>query len=195
MVDQLTDRIRGRLDLTAARGKGADKGVREMTTASIEAYRHYLRGVELLNEQEFSEAVAVLDSAIALDPTFSRAYYSVAVAHWWANDGAEVSKEPLEKLLSGELEITEKERRMAEGAGLLVERRYEDALPVFERLVAAYPDEKDVWYMLGECYYHSPNSQRMRALSAFVRSVKLDPEFFPRLPAHLRHLRCQLDAR
>ena len=178
MVDQLTDRIRGRLDMSASAAGSLDKDVKEMTTSSIEAYRHYLRGVDLLNAQEFEGAVAELDSAIAIDADFSRAYYSLALAHWWARHGTEAARAPLQRLLSGELEISDKERGMAEGTFLLVDSQYEEALPTFERLVEQYPDEKDIWYMLGECYYHKSGPARNRALRAFVRSVKLDPEFF-----------------
>ena len=50
MVDDLAARIRADLGIG---GKGADPQVRDITSASLEAYQHYLAGVDYLNDLDF----------------------------------------------------------------------------------------------------------------------------------------------
>ncbi len=178
MVDTLAERIRTNLIAGAAGAGKRDVSVRDKTSPSLVAYRHHLDGMELLNKEEFEQAVAEFDSAVRIDPTFGQAYYALAIAKWWAGDAPENARIPLEKLLSGEVRVTEKQRKMGEAALLLVDRRYDDAVGIFEQLTRAYPDEKDVWYGLGEALYHNQATSNARAVEAFRRCAELDPTFY-----------------
>lgn len=178
LVDQLTGVVRG--DLPSAETAEADETpLRDKAgTGSIEAYQIYLAGIERLNHQEFEEAIALFDSTVTVAPDFARAYYPLAIAHWWANHDAAQSREPLEKLLDGELRTTERERRLASAALALVERDWGTALERYAELVEQYPDEKEAWYGYGESLYHHPEPDKMEALDAFHRAAELDPHFY-----------------
>jgi serine/threonine protein kinase/tetratricopeptide (TPR) repeat protein/TolB-like protein len=176
LVDELTAVVRGDLPLATAASNGTP--LRDKTgVGSIEAYQIYLAGMEKLNHQDFEEAIALFDSTITVAPDFSRAYYPLAIAHWWANHDATEAREPLEKLLDGELRTTERERRLATAALALVERDWDEALVRYRELTEEYPDEKEAWYGYGESHYHHPQPDKMEALAAFHRAVELDPTF------------------
>jgi tetratricopeptide (TPR) repeat protein len=182
LVDELGTQIRD--DLGVARA--GDAAVRDITSASLDAYRHYLSGVELLDQLLFDEAAAELEKAIEVDPSFGRAYYKLAIARWWsqgADKYADVSSETapgavLRNLLSGDRKLSPRDRLLAESILALVELRFREAGPLFDELVERYPDEKEAWYGLGEVRFHGPGGGRtLETLEPFERAIELDPDF------------------
>jgi tetratricopeptide (TPR) repeat protein len=182
MVDSLTGRIRSALvPEQTEEGKG-ELAVKDRTTGSIEAYQRYLAGIELLNDAKFAEAMKELEAAIEIDPMFGRAHLKLAIATWWENPegwfgSAQPEQDALNRALSDEVRLTRKERLLAEALRPLLEKRYEDGVPLFEELVREYPDEKEAWYGLGEAHYHAGGGDKQRALEAFLEALGLDPSF------------------
>lgn len=177
MVDQLTGEIHDDFRLPDQPGV-AEIPIRSKTSESLEAYRHYLTGVDHLNDSKYTEAIEVLEKAIEIDPKFGQAYYKLAVAQWWESNAIGAGKEALEYLLSNELYASDREKRMAEGMYQLVQRRWTDALPIVEQLTRDFPDEKEAWYGLGEAQFHYPGgAKRFESMDAFQRAVALDPDF------------------
>jgi serine/threonine protein kinase/tetratricopeptide (TPR) repeat protein len=97
MIDELTRRIQQNFrDLRAGiaassppllRAPGADsdagldRGLGEVTTSSIEAYRHYAEGINLHERHREAEAADLFLKAIAIDPPFAMAHAKLAVAY------------------------------------------------------------------------------------------------------------------
>jgi tetratricopeptide (TPR) repeat protein/TolB-like protein len=186
MVDSLTARIRDDLGVDLATGEGLQLAVKDKTTDSIEAYKHFLEGVERLNAWDYDEAVEELERAVEIDPSFGQAYYKLAIARWWFSGDQSwwvigdptAPDEILRNLLGGDFKLSEKDRRLAKAFLPLVMYDYLAARPRFERLVVEYPDDKEAWYGLGEARYHSPRgSLDPEAVDAFERALKLDPSF------------------
>jgi tetratricopeptide (TPR) repeat protein len=183
MVDGLTSSVRTDLGL----GAGADLAVGERTTTSLDAYQAYLEGVEESNALAFPDAARAFERAIEIDPTFGKAYYKLAVVRWWAPSidplvragGGAGPGDALRPVLDGKVKLTQKERLLAEALLPLVERRFTEARPKFERLVRRFPDEKEAWYGLGEALFHSDTKVAMRAetTTAFLKALELDPGF------------------
>ena len=119
-----------------------------------------------------------LTEAVKIDPTFGQAYYQLGVATWWLYSDSGAGRDHIQHLLDNELYATTKEKEMAEAMLLVVDNRWSDAKPMFEKLVNHYPDEKYAWYALGESQYHSPSGNLMdEARGSFEQAVALDPEF------------------
>src|SRR5262249_60760983 len=70
------------LDLSGAPNE-VQIGLARSTTASLEAYRAYLTGVEQLNRWDLAGAQRDLQRAIQLDTTFGLAYYKLALTRGW----------------------------------------------------------------------------------------------------------------
>jgi tetratricopeptide (TPR) repeat protein len=94
MVDELTRRIKARFapatsspaaGLLPARlptaGNDLDRALRDVATASIDAYRYYSEGVNLHDRGRDTDAIPLLEKAIAADPNFALAHMKLAVAH------------------------------------------------------------------------------------------------------------------
>ena len=94
LVDELTrrfkskmaDMIGGRANALLSRpgeapGPGLDRGLIDVTTPSIEAYKSYAEGINFHERGLSSQAVPFLEKAIALDPNFAMAYAKLAVVN------------------------------------------------------------------------------------------------------------------
>jgi serine/threonine protein kinase len=79
MVDRLSDELRGDLALRMP-AEFAGKSIGEKTSTSLEAWRHYLDGMDQLNKNRYAEAVQEFAKAVEIDPNFRQAYYKLAVA-------------------------------------------------------------------------------------------------------------------
>jgi len=90
MIDDLSRRIRSKFEglkadaalLTAPGGGGVaalDRGLGDVTTSSIEAYRFYADGLSFHNRLREQEALALFERAVAIDPTFAMAYSKMSV--------------------------------------------------------------------------------------------------------------------
>jgi tetratricopeptide (TPR) repeat protein len=92
IVDELTRRIRSQMALlTSARRPGLlgrpgdtpevglDRGVTDITTSSIEAYRYYAEGINLHERYLEHQAIPLLEKAVEIDPSFAMALIKLAV--------------------------------------------------------------------------------------------------------------------
>jgi serine/threonine protein kinase/tetratricopeptide (TPR) repeat protein len=93
LVDELTRRFKEKLTAATTAGNtpllkrpgerapevGLDRGVTEITTSSIEAYRYYAEGISFHERGLSAQAAPLLEKAIAIDPMFAMAYAKLAV--------------------------------------------------------------------------------------------------------------------
>jgi serine/threonine protein kinase/tetratricopeptide (TPR) repeat protein len=186
MVDSLTTRIRDDLGMPADGDGFVQLAVKDKTTGSIDAYKHYVAGVELLNASRFDDAVAELEQAVATDPAFGKAHYKLAIARWWlggdqawwVTGDVAAPDEVLRALLESDVKLSERDRGLAEAFLPLVDYDYDVARPRFEALVERYPDDKEAWYGLGEARFHTPGGALIdESIAAFERALELDPSF------------------
>jgi serine/threonine protein kinase/tetratricopeptide (TPR) repeat protein len=184
MVDNLTLQIRD--DLGLGETTAGQVAVGEKTTSSMEAMKHYVAGVEHLNERKLEEAVGELSKAVEIDPAFGQAHYKLAIATWWYGgdsgmllpEGQQRGDEILENLLASDVKLSPKERKLAEAFVPIVKQQYADARPLFEDLVREFPHEKEAWYGLGEARYHVPGGTlSLEAVEAFQKALDMDPSF------------------
>ncbi len=177
IVDDLSGLVRK--DLTpAAEREDSDLSVKEKTSVSMEAFRHYLAGNDLLGETEYEKAIDEYKKAVEIDPEFNKAYYKMAIAQWWLDDVAsEAGKKSILKILNEKRYSSERERLMASGAMSLMEGQYGEALNYYQQLVDRYPDDKEVWYGYGEALYHYSSQTRRKSLEAFEQAIELDVGF------------------
>ena len=128
LVDELTRRFKTRLAGLAARPTtpiltppggpameaGLDRGVTEITTSSIDAYRHYAEGHHAHERGLSAQAAPLFEKAIEIDPNFAMAYTKLAVVHH--NLGAFVKRdEYAQRALELIDRLTARERYYIEG--------------------------------------------------------------------------------
>jgi len=177
LIDMLSQEVKVDLKVVAAPGE-IDAPVKEITTSSSEAYQLYLNGLEFLNEANFGEAVERFQSAVELDPNFTKALYKLAMAQWWFEGGAtRASKETIKKIYLNKDNLAEEELLLVEGFEALLNGDFSSVKDIYQRLLLIYPDEKEIYYVLGEAYFHSGTGEQLKALDAFEEALNLDPEY------------------
>jgi serine/threonine protein kinase/predicted Zn-dependent protease len=177
IVDSLSGLVR--VDLAeSSLPEDTDLSVKDKTSISMDAFRHYLAGVDRLNASEYEKAIAEFEKAVEIDPEFNKAYYKMAIAQWWLDDVAsEAGKKSILSILEKERYSSEREQIMARGALALMEKRYEAALPFYQQLTEQYPDDKEAWYGLGEALFHYSSQTKEESLEAFEHAIDLDVGF------------------
>jgi tetratricopeptide (TPR) repeat protein/predicted Ser/Thr protein kinase len=146
-----------------------------VTTDSMEAYQHYLQGLENFRKLYSQEAAEDLEKAVAIDPEFAMAYWHLAVTYislGRQND----AKGAINKAKHNASKATEKERLYIDAvyAGL-VEESGEKFLNILQNLSQKYPKEKFCYLMLGQSYRRQ--GDRQKSLEMLQKALALDPEY------------------
>jgi len=126
--------------------------IADVTTPNLEAYQHYFRGEELINKVKMSEAQEEFEKAIALDSTFSLAYYRFAYTLSW--QGKVGAKTPILKAIQHIDKVPEKERYLIKAWYEHVEGNDERAIVLYKKLLELYPSEKEALYNIGNFSFH-----------------------------------------
>lgn len=140
--------------------------------ALSEADKTFLRGNKLYADQKFTEAAAVYQTAIGMDPGNWRYYLNLGLAQKKAGlaDAALAAfKKAVE--LSPESFSANKEA----GEALAKAGRWDEAKPYYEKAVGLNPDNPDVRYNLGLCL--SSQGETDAALAQFQKTVALKPDY------------------
>ena len=137
-VRSLASEIRGELGDTTATGDALAEA-ETFTAGSLQAMQAYARGQNLSLRGRPEEALTALEEAISEDPSFGRAYASIATAYsnMQQSEQAEAS---FQQALAHLDRMTERERYRTLGAYyLIVARNYDSAIENYEELVRLYP--------------------------------------------------------
>jgi serine/threonine-protein kinase len=183
-VRPLFDRLAGKLlDLSGA-PSGVTTDLARVTTASLEAYRAYLQGIEELNAWNLAAAEGSLTRAVKLDSTFGLAYYKLSLTRGWiagANDSIGIDAIRRATLLAGRL--PEHDQAMIGAYHNFVEGDHARGQQGYRALLARDSTDADAWYGLADVVFHDPATSREPArfttsLRAFKKAIALDPGYF-----------------
>ena len=168
-----------RLKVTGRAQSGPEPLTRQLT-ASVDAYRAYVRGETLIHRWEWEKAADAFRDAVRLDPEFALAHYRLAIGlslSYWGDLGAE-GRGAIERAAALKLKLPPQERNAVDGAVLVYSGRRSDAVPVLEASLARDPDNKELLYLLSECYMLAPREiDPRRAAELMERLLALDPDF------------------
>ncbi|HUC42016.1 MAG TPA: serine/threonine-protein kinase, partial [Gemmatimonadales bacterium] len=193
LADSLTVRVLRELGRTRAIGlvRSAPLG-----SPSLPALRAFLQGEQFLRRSEWDSAVVYYQRAIALDSGFTLAWSHAGLAAGWQH-AANDSLSRLYKLRAGALNhglapreslIVQAESLAAtvyEGPGQLAGRWWtygKRLIATLDDAVRRYPNDPELWYMLGDARFHAGALARLPArasLEAFDRAIELDSAFTP----------------
>jgi eukaryotic-like serine/threonine-protein kinase len=152
-VDELTRKIKADLKLTSEQiASDIGRKVAEITTGSPEAFILYTQGREYHQRGNYSQSIAVMEKAAAIDPGFAMAYRSLAAAY--RNRGImRKAKAYLQKAMDLRERLSERERYTIEGDFYrLSERTVDKAIEAYERSLQIYPDDGIAGNNLGAAY-------------------------------------------
>ncbi|HUV67485.1 MAG TPA: FlgO family outer membrane protein [Sedimentisphaerales bacterium] len=144
LVDRLTVKIRNDLPLPDAARREVDRPVSDVTTHSLEAYRHYLNGIDNYYKLYWREAVHSFQQALQFDSTFAMAYYYLARIH----DAGYITK-----AVQYSNRADRKQQYYIRSMEAAVSGDVSRAVAELEDVIEHYAEEKDALQLLGEYMY------------------------------------------
>jgi serine/threonine protein kinase/tetratricopeptide (TPR) repeat protein len=140
MVDDLSRRVRLRLDVVPETVGELDRDLRDVTTASVDAYREYAEGINLQERGSYREAAPRFEEALTLDPRFAMAMAKLSIVHYnLGHDREWVSY--AERTLEHLDRLTARERYYIEGVYYMrQEKTFVRAIEAYRKAVELYPD-------------------------------------------------------
>ncbi|MEO8480396.1 MAG: tetratricopeptide repeat protein, partial [Gemmatimonadota bacterium] len=151
----------------------------DFTTNSLFALKAYLEGEDHYRRSEFPAAITAWERAVRADTFFALAKLGLADAYAWVGSYTQFT-ESLDgaKAMAGRLPGRER---------AMMEIRWErlngvpEVVPTIREALRKYPDAADVWYQLGEVYFHDAvgTGRPEDAEAAFRRAVALQPTMAP----------------
>jgi tetratricopeptide (TPR) repeat protein len=144
-----------------------------VTTASATAKQEYLKGRTLGENLRAHDSRRFLESAVAKDPSFALAHYSLAQTAPTAKDFFEHLRRAV--ALAGQ--ASEGERLMILGlqAGANADPTLQQDF--YERLATAYPRDERAHFLLGGAYFGQ--QEFGKAVAEYKSSVELAPDYAP----------------
>jgi tetratricopeptide (TPR) repeat protein len=185
-LPELVDRLVGEL-LALSAGHDTQR-LANLTSTSLPALRAYLEGQALHRRGRYREAVQSFRQALDMDTTFALAGLGLADAAGFVPGFPGLGR-------GLHLAWLSRERLSIRDHALLTAKvgpRYPDPTPTVETIAAWYraldlmPDRAEVWYNLGDSYFHDGSligleDWQARAAEKFRRAIALDSTYAPAL--------------
>lgn len=147
--------------------------IADITTGSMDAYYHYLRGRQSYSNENLQDARVFLEKAVLLDPQFAMAHFFLASSLSISGE-RRASLERLEKALGLLDRVTEKERLFIRGMAVLMRPGdYEQGARIFQEMIRLYPSDKDGHYGLGILSIYQRKYEA--AVEELRKALELDP--------------------
>jgi serine/threonine protein kinase/Flp pilus assembly protein TadD len=174
-IDELSREISKGIGIPAGTSGQGGQGIADVTTDSMEAYEHYLKGKESFDKFYFDEAERHFEKALELDPRFAMAHFMLGQTYFQRSE-RDAAIEAYTQARAFSDRATEKEKLYIESeCANWLEGDSGKRLQLLQELARKYPKEKQVHQDLGNIY----QSREMynEALESFLKAFELDPNW------------------
>ena len=181
MVNKLTAEIGMKLN-AAPKEREQELKITDVTTNSFEAYQYYQKGLHHLWRFSFGQAEENFQTAIAIDPSFSMAYFWLAMAQ--TTFGFDLASpfldiESVQKTLSQAKKYsrraTEKERLLIDIGISGFDFDFKEMKASCEEIIEKYPDEKLGYLFLQVAPNFAKEIDFEDMKNAIEKTLELDP--------------------
>jgi len=172
-IDELTREISQGLGIAREKLEAAQQRIADVTTTSLEAYNHFLKGKEYSDKMIHEEARKSLEKAVEIDPEFAAAYDWLGITYaFLGNRKARV--EAIKKAMAYADKATEKERLFIQiSYASVIERDTQKSFRLRKEFAEKFPKEKEVHYDLGWTYQF--RGMYEESIAEFKKALELDP--------------------
>ncbi|HEX3234978.1 MAG TPA: protein kinase [Gemmatimonadales bacterium] len=179
LFDELAAKL---LDLSGAPNE-VRIGLARSTTASLEAYRAYLTGVEQLNRWDLAGAEREFQRASTIDTTFGLAYYKLALTRGWlVGIKDSTADRAIVRATTYSSNLPIHERTIINAYGAFLAGEFPQARGLYQQLIRRDSTDADAWYGLGEAWFHDTAGVDeapywTQAMRGFKHALTLDPDY------------------
>jgi tetratricopeptide (TPR) repeat protein/DNA-binding winged helix-turn-helix (wHTH) protein len=147
----------------------------EARTASLEAYRLYTLGVERAGHFHHTEAVALFERALELDPEFHMAYARIGYTYAFSRGNSEVARPYLEKALARSAKMTPRDRLFVRAWHAFAANEYTVAIDTYRRIIQEYPGEISAYVALARIL--RGEKRLVEARETLHKALTIDPDW------------------
>ncbi|MFL6336618.1 MAG: tetratricopeptide repeat protein [Pyrinomonadaceae bacterium] len=172
-IDLLSLKLAAHLGAAPAEQAGR-RGLAEVMTDNLEAYRYYSLALEKAQGLQNVEAITLLEKAVALDPQFAMAHARIGYAYAITWNYPEKAKRHFERAFQLSDHLTEKDRLYITGWYAIANKDFARAAVTFRLLVANYPFEVEAYLRLGRLLQGEEREEE--AISVLRQGLTTDPD-------------------
>ena len=183
LVDRFSVEVARLLVAEGAEGTGVQH-LESLTTSSLDALLSYVEGERLYREGSWNPALDAFDRAIEEDSTFALAHLRAAQVLGWSDASNPQQDAHIAAAERHAKRLPARERALLAAFAAVGGSTRGDtaAFNAIERAVRRYPDDPDLWSLLGELYVHAADpllDSGDRGREGFEQALALAPDFVP----------------
>jgi serine/threonine protein kinase/tetratricopeptide (TPR) repeat protein len=175
MIDEIARNIRIDLQEESHEIEQNTQSVADMTTVSLEAYKHYFEGERLLDALNFKGAAGEFEQAVALDSTFALAHYRLAYTQWWSRHQLDAAADHVHAAMAMIDRIPLKEQLLVKALNASLEDGFAAQMPYLREMQQIYPHNKEMLFGIGDISFHTENYDTAQVY--FEKVLEMDPKF------------------
>jgi serine/threonine protein kinase len=179
LIDRISERTREALREKAVDVSVSQVNVSQALTGNLEAYRHYFLGEQCMNRFWYGAertCARHFQKALAEDPRFALAHYQLAVLLADNAGPMVMQRSAIEAALRDADRMPGKERTLALAWRARLDRKPDEALSLYGRVIEAFPADKWALCHTGLTLLWD-KEDAAAAVPYFERAVALDPWF------------------
>lgn len=153
--------------------------ISELTTTSLEAYSHLVKGWNLASVGELKEGLAELIRATEIDTEFALAYSLVScTASFDKNDSLSELYAIKAMRFKDRFKGISKEALIFKGNLAWGENKADEAEKNYRLITELYPDDRDGYVYLGDCLLYLKKDYQ-QSMTVLEHARSLSPDYFP----------------
>jgi tetratricopeptide (TPR) repeat protein/DNA-binding winged helix-turn-helix (wHTH) protein len=172
-IDLLSLKLAAQLG-AAPTDQASRRGLADVTTHNLEAYRYYSLALEKAQGLHNAEAIALLEKAIVLDPQFAMAYARMGYAYVITWNYPEKAKPYFERAFQLSDHLTEKDKLYITAWYSIANTDFARAAETFRLIIANHPFEVEAYLRLGRLL--GDEGHHEEAIAALKQGLTIDPE-------------------
>ena len=183
LVDSLSAKFQQKIaEVFQIKTGGVDRfvSIGELTTTSLEAYAHFVKGYELYHSGVFHLGIDEMIRATQIDSNFALAYSLISCAYSFNKEeepeGGKYFRRALQ--LRDRFAGASKEALIFRGNLGWAENKPEECEKNYRLITELYPDDREGYYYYG-LYLAYLKGEHERAIEQYEKAIELSPGYFP----------------
>lgn len=173
MVDDLSEKIRSDLQLTMDKAEKS-KTLAELSTNSVEAWKSYSTGLDLVLKVLNNDAIPYFEKAVELDSSFVQAHLQLCRLYFVTGE-FEKSFMTLQKLNSMKNTASEQDRYQIDLLEANATNNAARLIDTIQNWISKYPNDRDAHYTLASFYRSWEN--HTKAIENLEQVIRVDPNY------------------
>ena len=172
-IDLLSYRLLARLGVSPVDSEPDFHLARTMTN-NLEAYRYYMLGLDQTQALHTTEAIALLEKAVSLDPEFAMAHARIGYVYAFNTSTPEKGKPYLQKAFQLSGRLTERDQLAIRAWYAVAGKEYKEAIAAFQEMIKKNPQESEAYWRLGRLL--AGEGEPEKAIHILKRGLVVDPQ-------------------